>query len=137
MLLSLMFKLGYAQSDHSNVPVLGWHALARFRYVVLGAEPGNLFRLYVGGELGVGTVYHSLELDGKFDTFESGPGLLLGALVGAWIGTDTVGGFIEIDPKGVIDFTADTEETENAVVQHDRQHTFSLGITAGLYFRFF
>ncbi len=136
MLASLFFKLGYAQSDMSEVPVLGWQVAARFRYVVLGSDPGSFFRLYAGAELGGGDIYHSLALDNKTDSFKSGPGMIIGALLGAWIGTEKVGGFIELDPKGVIDFTADTVIIDNREIQHGRQHTFSLGIAAGLYLSF-
>lgn len=140
MLLSIAFSLGYASSDLSERAVLGWQASARFRYVVLGAPPKSIFKFYIGGQIGGGDIYHVLELDGKQDTFRSGPGLIIGALVGIWVGTETVSGYLEVDPKGVIDFTKDVVVVEvpggTQEVKHGAQHTFALGITAGVAFRF-
>lgn len=140
MLISIAFQLGYASSDLSERAVIGWQGLVRFRYVALGAAPKSIFKFYVGAQIGGGDIYHMLELDGRQDTFRSGPGLIIGALVGFWVGTETVAGFLEIDPKGVIDFTKDvaTVEVSGATieVQHSQQHTFALGIVAGVAFRF-
>ncbi len=136
MLLTGFFKLGYAQSDISEVPVLGWQGMARFRYVALGAKPGSFFRLFFGAGLGVAEIYHSLTLDNNVDTFHSGPGLVISALAGAWIGTEKVGAFIELDPKVLFDFTTSTSVIDGSEIQHGNQHTFSLGIAAGLYLSF-
>ena len=133
MLVSLAFSLGYASSDVSNVPVLGWQALARFRYVAVGGSDRNsLFKLYFGGELGGGDVYHSLALQKGVDTFRSGPGMILGALVGFWLGTSKIAWYLEVDPEVVVDFTADAPTVDGAVVQHAKQHTFTLGLATGL-----
>ncbi|MCD6499066.1 MAG: hypothetical protein J7M25_12320 [Deltaproteobacteria bacterium] len=133
MLLSLAFSLGYASSDISNVPVLGWQALARFRYVAVGgSDRDSLFKLYFGAELGGGDVYHSLALQKGVDTFRSGPGMILGALVGFWLGTSKIAWYLEVDPKVALDFTADAPTVDGAVVQHAKQHTFTLGLATGL-----
>ncbi len=137
MLASLNFSFGYALSDRSEQAVWGWQVLARFRYVALGATSGGPFRLYVGGELGGGVAYHSLTLKGGRDSFESGPGLILGALVGFWLGSETVSWFLELDPKAVIDFTTSTVSVEGGTtIEHPKQHTFTIGLTTGVAFRF-
>ncbi len=135
MLVSLAFSLGYAFSDKSQQPIIGWQVLARFRYVVVG-QKSSVFRLYVGAELGGGVVYHSLQLRGGKDTFESGPGLLLGGIFGMWIGNETVGWYLEVDPKGVIDFTKKDVTVEGASVPHPQQHTFTLGVATGVALKF-
>jgi len=137
MLVSLDFSLGYALSDRSEQAVLGWQVLGRFRYVALGGRSHSPFRLYVGGELGGGVAYHSLTLKGGRDSFESGPGLILGALVGFWLGSSTVSWFLELDPKAVIDMTTSTTNVEGGTtIEHPKQHTFTIGLTTGVAFRF-
>jgi hypothetical protein len=123
-LISLAARIGVAQSETSDTPVVAWQAMARYRFFVLGGGKKDLFSLYLGAEVGGAMIYHSLEVqtlndDILLDTFEHGF-VILGGLVGIQIGTQMISWYVEVDP----------------VVIFPKQTTFHLGISSGIALRF-
>ena len=127
-LLSVAARFGVVFSDLSETQVISWQALLRYRFYILGTKKSDIFALYVGGQIGGATIFHSLEVgvpDGlggtvqKKDTFEHGF-VLLGALVGIQIGTQRVAWYLEVDPSGVL----------------PKQSTFHVGLSPGVMLRF-
>ncbi|MDY0000442.1 MAG: hypothetical protein RBU30_04010 [Polyangia bacterium] len=120
-LLSVNARFGISFSDMSETSVISWMATLRYRYFILGGGKSDLFTLYAGAEVGGAMIFHSLAVgnDGEKDTFEHGY-VVVGALVGILIGTQTVGWFLEIDPLGIF----------------PNQSTFHLGVSTGVALRF-
>ena len=120
-LLSVGGRFGVAMSDKSETSVLAYQAHLRYRFFAVGGGAKDIFAFYVGGELGGGTIYHSLAVgnDNKLDTFMHGY-VMIGALLGIQIGTERVAWFLEIDPLVVL----------------PKQTTFHLGLTTGVALRF-
>lgn len=120
-LLSVNARFGISFSDMSETSVISWMATLRYRYFILGGGKSDLFSLYAGGEVGGAMIFHSLAVgnDGEKDTFEHGF-VVVGALVGIQIGTQTVSWYLELDPLGIF----------------PNQSTFHLGISTGVALRF-